>query len=43
MYANMDHHQLRSESRANRERYENRHQTFLGVIETAIKEITAGL
>jgi len=43
MYTKMNHHQLRSESRANRERYENRHQTFLGVIETAIKEVTAGV
>ena len=43
MYVNMNHHQKRSESRANRLRYESRHQTFLGVIETAIKEITADI
>ncbi len=43
MYANMDHHSLRSESRGNRERYESRHQKFLVAIEKAIKEITAGL
>ena len=43
MYVNMNHHQKRSESRANRLRYETRHQTFLGTIETAIKEITADI
>jgi hypothetical protein len=43
MYINMNHHQKRSESRANRLRYESRHQTFLGTIETAIKEITADI
>jgi hypothetical protein len=41
MYANMNHHQKRNESRANRLRYESRHQTFLATIETAIKEIAA--
>ena len=43
MYVNMNHHQKRTESRANRERYENRHQTFLVAIETAIKGVTDGL
>jgi hypothetical protein len=43
MYVNMNHHQKRTESRANRERYENRHQTFLVAIEAAIKQVTAGL
>jgi hypothetical protein len=43
VYVNMNHHQKRTESRANRERYENRHQAFLIAIETAIKAVTAGL
>jgi hypothetical protein len=43
IYVKMNHHQLRTESRLNRERYETRHQTFLKTIEGAIKEVTAGL
>ena len=43
MYVNMNHHQKRTESRANRLRYESRHQIFLIAIETAIKAVTAGL
>jgi hypothetical protein len=43
MYVGMNHHQKRTESRANRDRYEHRHQTFLIAIETAIKAVTADL
>jgi hypothetical protein len=43
MYVGMNHHQKRTDSRANRDRYENRHQTFLVAIETAIKAVTADL
>jgi len=43
LYVSMNHHQKRMESRANRERYENRHQAFLLTIENAIKDITTGV
>jgi len=43
MYVNMNHHQKRTESRSNRQRYETRHQAFLKTIEEAVKDVTAGL
>lgn len=43
VYMNMNQHQRRNESRANRERYENRHQNFLPLLGDAIKAISAGL
>lgn len=43
MYVNMNHHQKRTESRANREKYENRHQAFMTTIRSAIEDVTAGL
>jgi len=42
-YTRMTHHQRRAESRANRDRYEHRHQNFLLLIDAAIKGITANL
>lgn len=43
VYTKMSHHQRRAESRANRDRYENRHQNFLLLIDAAIKAITTDL
>jgi hypothetical protein len=43
LYVNMSHHEKRSESRANRDRYESRHQKFLKTIEKAIQSVTEGL
>ena len=42
-YVNMSHHEKRSESRANRDRYEQRHAKFLKTIEKAIESVTSGL
>ena len=43
LYVNMSHHEKRSESRANRDRYEQRHAKFLKTIEKAIQSVTSGL
>jgi hypothetical protein len=43
VYTKMSHHQRRAESRANRDRYEHRHQNFLLLIDAAIKAITTDL
>ena len=43
LYVNMSHHEKRSESRANRDRYEQRHAKFLKTIEKAIESVTSGL
>jgi hypothetical protein len=43
LYTNMSHHEKRSESRANRDRYESRHQKFLKTIEKAIQSVAEGL
>ena len=43
LYVNMSHHEKRSESRANRDRYEQRHAKFLKTIEKAIQNVTADL
>jgi hypothetical protein len=43
LYVNMSHHEKRSESRANRDRYEQRHGKFLKTIEKAIQSVTEGL
>jgi len=43
LYVNMSHHNKRSESRANRDRYEQRHAKFLKTIEKAIQNVTDGL
>ena len=42
-YVRMQHRDRRQQSRANRDRYENRHQSFLRSIEGAIMDITSGL
>jgi hypothetical protein len=43
LYVNMSHHEKRSESRANRDRYEQRHARFLKTIEKSIQSLTDGL
>jgi hypothetical protein len=43
LYVNMSHHDKRTESRANRDRYEHRHIKFLKTIEKAIQSVTVGL
>jgi len=43
MYVDMNYHQKRMDSRANRDRYETRHQKFIKTIEEAIKEVTEGV
>jgi hypothetical protein len=43
LYVNMTHHEKRSESRSNRDRYEQRHAKFLKTIEKAIQSVTSGL
>lgn len=43
VYTKMSHHQRRAESRSNRDRYENRHQNFLLLIDAAIKAIITDL
>ena len=43
LYVNMSHHDKRTESRANRDRYEQRHAKFLKTIEKAIQSVTSGL
>ena len=43
LYVNMSHHEKRTESRANRDRYEQRHAKFLKTIEKSIQSLTDGL
>ena len=43
LYVNMSHHEKRIESRANRDRYEQRHAKFLKTIEKSIQSVTDDL